>query len=299
MASSAFIPDKFTLYGAAGPVWNTDMELDTATYLSTDASFHFLGTSNKAQILLGDMVPCSDGDVEVVQSVVEADDVTAGNAIQIGAFWYDSAKAYIGGSYIFNAVLPSACSGDGHTTPAWFTISGSLTIPSGVGASYVRPVMARAAVGFDAWMDMLGIRKVQPGCVARITGTDAMASGARIIEFDSEVFDYGGNFSTAAHRFTAPMDGYYHIAFRGEMYTAAAPDAGMTWMIQVMVNGGNLDMLVGGDGTEIYNGAVYQWLPTFTYPLALLRGDEVEIWLTHNNTANMQLVNCFFSAIKG
>lgn len=60
-----------------------------------------------------------------------------------------------------------------------------------------------------------------------------LATGAdTIIEFDTEVFDIGGNFNVGTYSFTAPEDGIYSLILQVDLH---AVDSAATWIRSLIV----------------------------------------------------------------
>lgn len=101
-----------------------------------------------------------------------------------------------------------------------------------------------------------------------------------VAEFDTEVYDHGGNFNTTTHQFTAPYHGIYH--FDASLRYSTIDD---TRFAQTIVDTSNTDM---GSSGEIAGFVESVAANDFIYPqnscdLELDAGDTVQIVALHNN----------------
>jgi hypothetical protein len=181
--------------------WNTDIELDTTVYLSGDASLKIVSGHSLAVEVHRQVEPTSPGDVWAIEAVIRQGNITAGNHQAVAIYWLDKDLAYVDANVVFDSELPAI--------NTWYTISGSGTCPAG--ATYAMPVWIRAAVGFDAWNDVLAIRRVQPSFWAYRNGSQTTSGAPDQVELDTETYDYGSMFDTGTYLFTAPSSGLYSI----------------------------------------------------------------------------------------
>lgn len=274
MTTSAYIPDKLTLYGPATPVWNTDLELDTSVFLSGDASIHVLGTSSKAVQVTEEQWPVSPGDVVSVDFVVRQHDRTVGNNLQLYLFWWYSAHGYLSGSTIYNNRLPAI--------DTWYRISGSDTAPAS--ACYVTAGFYRPAVAFDVWLDEMGARLVQPGFMAYMSSDTAVATGGEYVVFDQTIYNYGNCYNAATGVFTAPKSGRYLVNTTVQIELL---DTGQYQYIAP-------SKISGGVTTRwLYSPIVFAPSDNVSLPtqsngfMRMERGDTCKIWVHHNHGSDL------------
>jgi hypothetical protein len=268
MADGDFIPDDFDIEAGT---WGTNAVLDKTVFVSADASIKFPSAQAAAVKIttLPKPLLVSPGDVVVGDWIIAQGNITAGNQLVCEIFWLDSALAWVATNFIFLDELPAVI---GAAPYNFYRISGSATCP--VGATNAVLGFERAAVGFDAWIDAMGIRKVQPGFRAVLSADATYTSGSTIV-FDTEDFDFGSNYNPATGLFTAPETGVYAFGAGASVYHM---NAGGWAILKLYVNGAAYIQGAICFVVTINDNAQ----PSLSVPyLNLNRGDTVEVVVSH------------------
>jgi hypothetical protein len=277
---TTYPPDKCTLLSGA---WNTDIELDTTTFLSGDASLLFKNTTPAANpTVVGEEQATIPGSVWLGEFVAQQSSIAAGNEIGCGIQWLDSAKSLISTDWtpLPTFYLPSI--------NTWYSASGSATAPANT--AYVRPTFAKKNNAFTANLDTMGIREVQPSFLAYLGGSQTVNSGATDkLLFDVEEYDYGGMYDNATnYRFVCSVPGTYMVSSR--IRFSAMNDQNLIKLI--LKKGGStydLDERTVS-GTAIVGAAISQ-------PVRMAVGEYLEIFANHNFGAS-RTVQGIFSVTK-
>lgn len=127
-------------------------------------------------------------------------------------------------------------------------------------------------------------------------GNTTVANGAWTkVRIDTESFDYGSNFNTAAYTFTAPEDGEYQFSAR-----AVVEDVANNSFVQlaVYINGA---VYIYGDRAPNWSGAVMDLFPTIATQTINLTGlDVVDIRIYGNDAANpVTLTGSMYTSFEG
>lgn len=263
-------PDHLTMYSG---IWDTDVSLDTATFLSADASIKFEATTPAVNpSVTGQEVPVAPGDIWMAESVARLSSIAAGNTIGFAIQWLDSAKAAVSSSWV-------SINGGTGLLPAintWYQLSEAITVPSGMGICYARPRFDKAKNAFTCNVDVMGIRKVQPGFRAYRTSAQSINSGAGTkAAYDTENYDHGGGYdSVSNYRFTAATAGPYLIS--ASATSAETFTVGKAASISIFINGA----FYAYDFS--YAVATQLLCLRIIEPILLASGDYVEIFIAHD-----------------
>jgi hypothetical protein len=272
MADGDFIPDDFDIQIGT---WGTDAVLDKTVFVSADASIKLVSAHTEAARITSTPKPLlvSPGDVVVGDWIIAQGDITAGNHLRCYFAFYDSAMTYIGSVMIFDSELPAVI---GAAPYNFYRISGSATCPAGSTNAVL--VFDRAAVGFDAWLDTMGIRKVQPGFMAFLSASTTKTTGS-VIPLDAEKYDDGSWFDAANNRAVIPMDGTYTfcaLVRSGDDISAneyIKPYFSIYDGSAYVAKTGNKSWSIDGLGTDAQ----------VTYTGKFLRGEQVSLAWEHNH----------------
>jgi hypothetical protein len=121
--------------------------------------------------------------------------------------------------------------------------------------------------------------------------SDDVADSYNKVEFDTEVYDDGGHYSTTNDRFTAPTDGVYHFDVQVGLVNL---DSG-TRVIIVLYKNGNAWRYVDqkysdGQTWNIYGGSA---------DLKLNSGDYIEVYVFSSDTTTTHYGNIQYTNFNG
>lgn len=105
------------------------------------------------------------------------------------------------------------------------------------------------------------------------------------IQFDTEIFDGGGDYDTTNHRFTAPVTGYYRIDMSLRYVNGDVGDEKAT-LVQPYVNGSAYPTNGDMTGYDIVSGANSLANPRVSGLVYAEAGQYIECYTWHNAGAN-------------
>jgi hypothetical protein len=204
----------------------------------------------------------------------------ANDTVEVTARWYTNAQVFISANNVHASAVLSAAN-------VWDTLTGIFDAPATAAFATIRVEKDDTTTAYIAYCDFAEVAPHPITSRAYLSATQSVASAGspHQIEYDTETYDYGSAFDTANYRFVAPSYGLYDISLLFHAYTIAAPDAGMYWTVSLYKNGGLHYSIMGGSDNDVMPTNI--WYGSWSEPLPLARGDYIEIFLTHNNTANM------------
>jgi hypothetical protein len=266
-------PDKMTVVHGT---WGTDIDVDTTKAFAGDASTIFLGTTPAVDTEYATaLTPAAPGDIWLADFVAQVSSVAAGNEVYAAIEWWDSGQSYLSVAFIYNsAVLPSI--------NTWHKLSGSATAPANTG--FTRALFGKSNTAFTANLGLMGARPVQPGCRVSLGSAQSISSSTpATVNLDTEEYDYGGNFDTGTHAFTAPLSGTYSIT--GEIrWGNSIADQKLSGGYSLK-NGSTILTSIwrASSGAEYFSGS-------FSGVVLLARGDTVVMKANHTDTGDKALL---------
>jgi hypothetical protein len=279
---STYPPDNISV---ADGVWGTDFDQDTAVVNSGAYSIRFKNTTPAADpyAYVTRLLETSPGDVWVGDWVVGVDSIAAGNTVTAFVSWHTADGAFLSNSTVFaTSVLPGTIGGAAPYT--FYVLSGSATAPAT--AAFVRPVFLKNNTAFNAYLDTMGIRKVQPGCFVSLTSDQSSSSGD-VVLFGEEVYDYGDLYDAANHKIVIPSDGPYSVT---SGLAIKLLDANEVFQVQL-----NRKIIGGTDGAYVWGARQHSPInddtefASLAFAGAFLRGDELQIRAVHGHGSALNI----------
>lgn len=268
---SANPPSGTIVYGGT---WNTDLQINTSVVKLGASSVEIKsGASTGAQLSTVGLFPVDPVKPLSFYSWVRASSVGVNDQTAIGIAWYDAAEAFISTSWLHNAVLPSA--------DTWHYLGGVATPVASAAKARAMVMRAGSGTAYSTYINSLDVRAIPMSCLARMNTTETGLGNGAMVHPDTEVYDYGGLWSTTNKRIEFPWDGVYTISWCMQSSAYAADQYLMTY---IQDSGGN----VITQGTKIYSRAAAQaMISVGTYTGFFTRADNCSLYVAQNTGGNV------------
>lgn len=229
-------------------------------------------------LLVDTAVAVREGTVYLIEAVVQATSITAGNYVAIGVNWYDGDGDYISTSNIYNAVLPTASE--------WHNIAGALTVPENARGAALHVTKANNA--FFLFVDDINGAEMPISFFAyrNTSGQTVLDTTETLVQFEAELYDYGDGYDeSSSYFFTAPVAGVYLFSAMVKLYRSSGGfvGGGSQGSLYLYKNSATYTML---DQSYLRTGDDWQMFQG-TCQIPLDAGDQVGVTIYHDDSVTL------------